>query len=114
MREHNFDVKAFPSLHPTGRYGLHHERDEELSPQKYFGQRLLNEDERYSKDLPYLFMAQHYTERHALESQISIAGQKGMIQNPQEKSNMKKVQLNDVFNVFQRIRGSPKYWETAR
>ena len=112
MREENFDVKAFPSLHPTGRFGLHHERDEQLSAQKYFGQRLLNEDERFSKDLSYLFMAQHFVERTALESQISIAGQKGMIQNPLEKT--KKVQLNDVFNVFQKIRGSPKYWETAR
>ena len=26
MRSENFDMKAFPRHHPTGRYGLHSER----------------------------------------------------------------------------------------
>ena len=42
-------------------------------------QRLLNVDKRFSKDPDWLFIAQQYVERHAIERQISISYQKGKI-----------------------------------
>ena len=73
---------------------------------------MLNQDQRFAMNLPYLFMAQYIVERSALESQINLSGTKGLVQNASD--NAKKVQLNDPYNVFQKIRGSTKYWETVR
>ena len=109
--QENFDVQAFCRHHPTGKYGVHHERKEKLSVQKYFLQRIMNCDPRFSHDIGYIFMAQHITERKALEGQISIAGRKGTIQTD---GSRKKIHLNDVWNVFAKIRGTGKYFERVR
>ena len=74
MREDHIDVKAFPIHHPNGKFGLHHERKFKLSPVYYFNQRLLNADERFSKDTCYLFMASYFIERFGLERQINLSG----------------------------------------
>ena len=81
MRQEHFDLQAFPRHHPSGINGLHHSRKQKLSAQKYFIQRIMNYDERFSTDLSYIFMAQQYVERQKLESQVSLAGRKGKIQN---------------------------------
>ena len=82
LREDHFDVKAFPKHHPDGKFGLHHQpRKSKLSPQVYFNQRLLNVDERFSKDPCYLFMASYYVERLALEKQINISGNYSFLHN---------------------------------
>ena len=74
MRNEHFDVKSFPKHYPSGKYGLHHERKFRLSPVYYFNQRLLNADERFSKDICYLFMASYYIERFGLERAINVSG----------------------------------------
>ena len=74
MREEYFDVKAFPKFHPSGKFGLHHNRKHKLSAQMYFNQRLLNLDDRFSKDPCYVFMASYYIERQGIERQIDISG----------------------------------------
>ena len=109
--QENFDVLAYARHHPTGKFGVHYERKEKLSVQKYFVQRIMNMDPRFSQDISYIFMAQHLTERKALEGQISIAGRKGIIQ---KDGPTKKIHLNDVWNVFAKIRGTGKYFEKVR
>ena len=112
LREEYFDVKAFPKHHPSGKFGLHHERKCKLSPQVYFNQRLLNIDDRFSKDPCYLFMAAYYVERYALERYINISGQKG---KPKVNENGEtSFELNDQFDVFKKLKGSPKFWQNAR
>ena len=76
MREEHFDVKAFPKHHPSGKFGLHHMRKYMLSAKNYFNQRLLNCDERFSRDPCYVFTAAYFVERQAIESQIDISGKK--------------------------------------
>ena len=44
LAEKNFDVTAFPEKFPDGKYGFHYKREIELSPHKYFSQRILNTD----------------------------------------------------------------------
>ena len=112
LREEHFDVKAFPRHHPTGNYGLDHPRDRKIPAQKFFCQRLLNRDPRFANDMSYLFMAQQRVERAALESQLRLAGRKGKIQG--NNGPNKKIHLDDIYNVFQNIRGSPKYWQKAK
>ena len=105
MRNDDFDVKAFPDLHPTGRYGLHHKRSNKLPPAYYFNQRLLNKDQRFSMNMAYIFMAQQYVQRHSLESQINVSSQRGTFDSKTLN------QHSDVFSVFQKLKGSPKYWK---
>ena len=112
LREEHFDVKAFPKHHPSGHFGLHHARKYKLSPQVYFNQRLLNIDDRFSKDPCYLFMAAYYVERNALERYINISGQRGI---PSVNENGEtSFKLNDQFDVFKKLKVSPKFWQNAR
>ena len=112
MREEHMDVKAFPRHHPSGRFGLHHPRKIKLTPSMYFNQRLLNHDERFSKDTFYIFMASTFLERLAIERQIDISGFKG---NPSSAGNGEmKVHLKDMCDVFKQVNGSPKYWQAAK
>ena len=55
LQAEHMDVKAFPRHHPSGQFGLNHQREFKLSPSQYFSQRLLNEDERFSRDPFYVF-----------------------------------------------------------
>lgn len=112
MREENMDVKAFPRHHPSGKFGLHYPRTVKLSPLMYFNQRLLNHDERFSRDAFYTFMASTYLERHSLERQIDISGFKGK-SNTSGNGEM-KVHLTDAFEVFKQVKGTPRYWQAAK
>ena len=69
----------------------------------YFIQRLLNIDDRFSENIPYLFMAQQFIERRALERQMDISGQRGVAQRD---GNAIKVQLKDPFSIFTKVKGS--------
>ena len=71
--------------------------------------RLTMDDERFAKDIPYLFMACQYVERTILESQINVSGQRGS-----RDSNDTVKKLGGAFSVFQKVTGSPKYWQHAR
>ena len=112
MRGEHVDVRAFPRHHPSGHFGLHHQREIKLTPSQYFNQRLMNEDERFSKDSFYVFTAAAYVERHGIERQIDISGVKG--QGDKLENGEVKVNLKDMFSVFKKIKGTPKYWQTAR
>ena len=112
LMEKDSDVKSYPWLHPTGKYGLNHPREKSLSIQKYFGQRLLNVDDRFSKDVSYGFWAQYLIERNAINSQISFAGQKGTSENLD--TGKKRVHLKDLFQIFKQVPGTPKYWKSAK
>ena len=110
-REEDFEVKAWPTLFPTGEYGLNHPRKVKISAQQYFNQRLLNIDPRCPKDMPYVFMAQQLTEQLALENQMSVAGLRGV---KKQDGNAVRVHLKDPFSIFKNIKGTPKYWQAAR
>ena len=111
MRENDFDVKAFPKHHPNGQFGLHHKRDHKLTAQMYFNQRLMNQDDRFSRDPCYLFMACYFLEKQSIERQIDISGVKGSSPNA---DGVKKLKLNNAFDVFAKVKGTPKYWQVSR
>ena len=110
MREKDFDVKANPILHPTGKYGLHHPRNIKLQHGSYFNQRLLNIDPRFAKNIPYIFMALYYLERKSLEGQISVAARRGQY----DQTTKTYSQLADPFSIFQKLKGTPKYWKQVK
>ena len=108
MRDKDFDVKAFPNLFPTGKYGIHYPRVVPLSDQQFYNQRLFNKDMRFSKEVSYVMMAQQHDERKRLESQINISAQKGM------RHSSGVTQIKDYFHVFTKVRGTSKYWQQMR
>ena len=108
MRDKNWDVNAFPSFHPSGKFGLHYTREKKLTPQQHFIQRLQNVNRRFSSHPPYVFAAQYYIERHQLEQNINISFLKGKL------SHGNLLQLDDSFAVFDKIPGTPKYWLNKR
>ena len=112
LREEHFDVKSFPKHHPSGKYGLHYDRKCILSAKVYFNQRLLNADERFSKDSCYVFMASYYCERDSLEQKINVSGQRGKVVH--DENGEATVNLVDPFDVFKSVKGSPKYWQVAQ
>ena len=74
--------------------------------------RLFHWSGRFANDCEYVFMSQQYIERAALESQIDLSVQKGVMQNGPNGARMMK--LNDAFSVFQKVPGTPKYWQSKR
>ena len=69
----DWDIKAWPSLHPDGKYGLHHNRKVNLTEQKYFIQRISNKDRRFEENPGYLFAAATYIERKQLQNNANIS-----------------------------------------
>ena len=112
MRQEHFDIEAFPKHHPSGKYGLNYKRDHRLTKQMYFNQRLQNVDQRFSKDPSYLFTAAYYVERHAVESQINVSGLRG--KSTLGDNGDVEITLNDAFDVFKKVKGSPKFWQVAK
>ena len=55
-------------------------------------------------------MSHYVIERHILESQINVAGQRG--RHKSDNSNV--LQLSDATSVFEKLKGSPKYWQQTR
>ena len=112
MRVVDFDVKAFPLLHPSGKYGLHFVRIITITKKEYFKARLYHHSGLFANNNDYLFMSQQYLERDTLEGQINISMQKGvMSEGPDGTKTMK---LSDAFSVFKQVPGTPKFWQQKR
>ena len=114
LREPSFDIDAFPHLHANGKYGiLDEERPKPITPAKYFPQRILNKNNAFAKDHDYIFMAQAYLERYALEKQIDMSLLHGTLETT-EDDQVRMVPSNDKFDIFQSIPGTPAYWKKFR
>ena len=109
MRESTWDVDAFPNLHPTGKFGIHYNRETKLPPWQYVLQRLYNVNRQFATSTTLLFASMYFLERHSLESQINISCLKGSISSDKVFQGVK-----DPLSVLQQVPGSPKYWQTER
>ena len=109
MRDKNWDINAFPHLFPSGRFGLFDdEREEKLTPQEYFKQRILNKDNRWSNNKTFLFAALYYIERQHLERQINVSYRRGKFVEGQ------MITMEDIFSVFDNVVGTHRYWQQRR
>ena len=64
------------------------------------------------KNRNYLFVAQQHIERHLLENNISISGQKGKVSKGTDGTKI--VSYSNAFDVFGKIPGTPQYWKNYR
>ena len=108
MRDDSWDIGGFPNLHPSGKFGLHHERDVKISHQKYFIQRLQNINPQFRNSKPYVFAATYFMERHQFEQRINLTCQRGTIEDGDFN------EAKDPMNVFDQVKGTPKYWQKRR
>ena len=112
MKNNNWDINAFPSLFPSGRFGLHYERKDKVSLQQYAKQRLLNCDNRFASCTPYVFALLYLIEKSQLEQNISISYSKG--QKSFSDTNVVQISNHDAFSVFKKIKGTDAYWKEAK
>ena len=108
----DWDIKAWPALHPDGRYGLNHERKINLTDQKYFTQRIRNKDRRFEENPGYVFAATAYIEKKQLQNNAKISFSRG--KKTQTVDGDMVYSLNDPYTVFDKVKNTPKYWQKAK
>ena len=108
MRDENWLINAFPNLFPSGKYGLNYERDQKISPQQYILQRLQNVDKRFCNNKALVFAFLYFLERQQMETQINLSYRRGkLVEN-------RLTNIEDGFAVFDKILGTPRYWQQKR
>ena len=112
IREKNHDEVAFPELFTDGKGGVNYERAIKLTKGDFYSSKFNNHNKMYSKNSDYLFVAQQHLERHLLESNVGISGQKGQVSDGPDGT--KKVKCSNAFDVFGKIPGTPQYWKNYR
>ena len=103
-----WDVDGFPKIFPTGEFGLHHQRDQNLSFRQFFEQRFENVNKRFCNDPAFVFAALYYIEKRSLENAMSISFRRGKI------AGGKLTNLEDACCVFDNQPGSFRYWQKRR
>ena len=112
LTSENWDIDAFPMKHPDGKNGLMQSRDQKLSDQYYFVQRLRNQDQRFATDPAYKFAAGAYLEKLQLQRNINVSFQRG--KKSVLPTGQHSYSLEDGFSVFDKISNTPAYWKTAK
>ena len=110
---------AHPYLFPTGKFGFRVERDNKLSPIKYFNQRLLNYKQKFAADSNYIFYALSVTLQLNLNNQINIAMKKvctnrltaGMLSINFSDTVKSFIAKDEGFNFTNSVKGTPAYWK---
>ena len=121
----NLEQLAFPYLFPDGLNGLQTPRWPNLTYLKYFQNRLLSSDRRWSLCLPYLFWATNLTEKELLSNNISIASRTRTAKSGNKVRPLTvgqyKNEIKDnpeypenYYGFMRNIRGSPAYWNSSK
>ena len=74
--DNSAEEMALPCLFPNGVNGLHTARDPPITFTDYIESRLLNADNRWSSNIPYLLWSANLLEKMRLRDSVSIAMQK--------------------------------------
>ena len=108
---------AHPHLFPTGTFGYKAERDIQISPSKYFNQRLLNYSQKFASDSDYIVFAHSVLQTLQLNSQIHIAVRKvacSTLTAGVFSKKFKKVQFiarDKAYSFMNAIKGTSAYWK---
>ena len=76
VNDEHCEMFAHPHLFPKGRYGYKYEREKEISPSKYFNQRLLNYTQKFASDSDYISYANVVFQNISLTNQINVVMRK--------------------------------------
>ena len=113
IREKNHDEIAFPELFTDGQGGVNDEtREVKITRPDFYSQKFLNHNKMYAQNSEYLFVSQQHLERHLVENNISVSGQKGKPEKGQDGTTT--LTCTNAFDVFSKIPGTPSYWKNFR
>ena len=113
------EMLAHLHLFPKGRFGYKYEREKDISPSKYFNQRLLNYTQKFASDSDCIFYANFVLQNISLTNQINVAMRKvsalslnaGML-SQNFKETVKQFIANDkAFAYMNSVKGTPAYWK---
>ena len=76
LTDQNCEELAHPHLFPNGKFGYKVQRPMQLSPVKYFNQRLLNYKQKLSSDSGYIYFAHSVMQKLNLNNRVNIAMKK--------------------------------------
>ena len=115
----NCEELAHPHLFPNGKFGYKVQRPVQLSPVKYFNQRLLNYKQKFSSDSDYIFFAHSVMQKLNLNSRVNIAMKKvksgkltaGMLSRNFKESVKSFVANDEAYSFMNTIKGIPAYWK---
>ena len=110
---------AHPYLFPTGKFGYKVQRDINLTPSRYFNQRLLNYKQTFSSEADYIFFAHFVYQQMNMTSRINIAMQKvmtneltaGMLSQNFKDTVKSFVASDEAYSFMSTIKGTPAYWK---
>ena len=111
LDQSNWDISSFPTLFPDGKFGKDYKRTKKLTAQEFFQQRILNKDDRFSKNPGFCFAAMSYVEAERLRSNANLTGMKG---KRVEGTGGISYEVGDPCTVFEKVKGTPKYFQKAK
>ena len=111
LNQPNWDISSFPTLFPDGKFGKDYKRTKKLTAQEFFQQRILNKDDRFSKNPGFCFAAMSYVEAERLRSNANLTGMRG--KRVEGKGGV-SYELGDPCTVFEKVPGTPKYFQKAK
>ena len=98
-------------MFPDGKFGKDYKRTKKLTAQEFFQQRILNKDDRFSKNPGFCFAAMSYVEAERLRSNANMTGMKGKRVEGKEGVSY---EVKDPCTVFEKVPGTPKYFQKAK
>ena len=118
MTDSQFELMCNPEKFPFGTGGFNTTRFRKITYRKYFQQRLLDVDGRFSCDLDYLFAAQYIVESKQVfdDANHFIWRQKPSVQLTAGQARNKIVITENVrkdraYAFLKNVRGSPPYYQ---
>lgn len=122
LQEKGNEAKSFPHLFPNGKNTWTESREKRITLSKYFNTRLMSADNRFAKDIDYIFFSQYLSEFKQVidKTQISIRKSTArtnqgsnitvdMLHDPEVLKKM--FRSDEAFRFLQPIRGTPSFWQ---
>ena len=118
MTDFNFEAMSNPDKFPIGGGCFGIDRPRKLTYRKYFNQRLLNVDGRFSKDIDYLFVGQYIVEsKQILDDANNFIwrqkpGRDFTAQQAKDQSIVSQcIRKDKAYRFMKNVRGSPPYYQ---
>ena len=122
LNDEKFEELAFPTLFPSGKFGLTYERPVSISAKKYFQRRILEHGGKFASNTEYLFVGQFLSEWQQIRNSISVALRKSFgadeggeeftaaaFKNPDRIRPL--LMKDEAYRFLRPIRCSPPYWQ---
>ncbi|XP_072048303.1 uncharacterized protein [Amphiura filiformis] len=119
------EAQSFPAEFPDGSNTFNDDREDKLSPSRYFNARIFSADNRFARNPEYIFFALHATEVRQICDNIQIALHRGstktadgrkitasMLRNHEEVKGL--IRRDEGYRFLVKIRGTPAYWEKSK